>query len=96
MTLGNRLRLGLVGVGHRGRAHLGTIAGMADLFDLVAICDPSQRNLQGATDFKGTAYIDAREFFAAARLDAAIMATPPESHHGLAALAAQYGVHLST
>ncbi|MPZ14804.1 MAG: hypothetical protein GEU73_10360 [Chloroflexi bacterium] len=91
----DRLRVGLIGVGHRGRAHLATLAGLEELFDLVAICDPSARNAEtAARHCQATVYADPLELFGSARLDVAIIATPPESHHGLAGLAARHGVHL--
>src|SRR6266508_2563822 len=90
----DRLRLGLVGAGRRGQAHLTTIAGMSELYELVGVCDPSPTNVKRSPHLSGAVYADPRELFEHSRLDAAIIATPPESHHGLAALAAENGVNL--
>lgn len=95
MAVGTRLRLGLVGAGRRGQAHLLSIAGMPDLFELVAVCDATQANLHAAVERADVnAYTDARALFSHERLDVVAIVTPPDSHHVFAGLAAEYGVHM--
>jgi predicted dehydrogenase len=48
MNQRTRLRLGVVGVGRRGREHLDTIASLGDRYDLVAVCDLSEAAAQAA------------------------------------------------
>ena len=90
-----RLRVGLVGAGRRGQAHLSTILGIPDLYELTAVCDPADFNARAtAARFSGPIYADVGEFFARERLDAVVIATPPESHHVMAHAAAERGVHM--
>lgn len=91
----SRLRVGLVGAGRRGQAHLSTILGMPDLYELTAVCDPADFNARAtAARFGGPIYADVGEFLARERLDSVVIATPPESHHVMAHAAAERGVHM--
>jgi len=91
----SRHRIGLVGAGRRGQAHLSTILGMPDLYELAAVCDPADFNAHAtAARFAGPIYADVGEFFAREQLDAVVIATPPESHHVMAHAAAARGVHM--
>ena len=88
-----QLRLGVVGAGRRAQQHLATLAGLTDLFRVAAICDANPDVAQRvATQLECEAYTDARECLAKARLDAALIATPPEAHHLIATVAARAGV----
>ena len=59
---GVRLRLGLVGAGARGRQHASTIAGLADLYQFVAVCDSDEGRAQDlARRFGLEAYRDRSE-----------------------------------
>jgi predicted dehydrogenase len=91
----SRLRLGLLGAGRRGKAHLSAIAGLGDMFDLVAICDLNEANARAlAENFGAKAYADVKEFFSREKLDVVDIVTPAESHHLMALVAAQHGVSM--
>lgn len=90
-----RLRLGLVGAGARGSQHASTIAGLADLYDFVAVCDSDQGRAQKlAQRFGVHAYRDVGAFFSREHLDAVVIATPGETHHVIAKAAADHRVHM--
>ena len=90
-----KLRLGLLGAGRRGKAHLSAITGLADLFELVAICDLNEANARAlAGSFGAKAYADVREFFSRESLEVVDIVTPAESHHLMAMVAAQYGASI--
>jgi len=90
-----KLRLGLLGVGRRGKAHLSAITGLSDLFDLVAICDLNEANVRSCVaGFGAEAYADVRKFFSRGNLDVVDIVTPPESHHLMALVAAEHGVSM--
>lgn len=92
---GRRLRVGLVGAGRRGRAHLATILAMPELYELVGVCDPTDFNARAvAAHFAGSIYTDLDELLDRERLDAVVIVTPPESHHVMASAAARHGVHM--
>jgi predicted dehydrogenase len=96
MTRVKKLRLGLLGAGRRGKAHLSAIAGLADLFDLVAICDLNEANARTlAAGFGAKAYADVKEFFFREKLDVVDIVTPAESHHLMAKVAAEHGVNMA-
>lgn len=90
-----KLRIGVVGAGRRGRAHLATIRELPDLFELVGVCD-SSGDMAEALALKAAvkAYTDVSEFIAREQVDAIVIATPPETHHIVARAAAERGVHL--
>jgi predicted dehydrogenase len=90
-----KLRLGLLGAGRRGKTHLSVITGLADLFELVAICDLKESDARAsAAGFGAAPYANVKEFFSRANLDVVDIVTPPESHHLMALAAAQNGVNM--
>ncbi len=93
--LANPLRLVLVGAGRRGAAHLATLRGFTDLFEVVAVCDVYEENARVAADaHDAKAYGNIRTALNAERPDVALIVTPPESHHLMALEAARSGVHM--
>jgi predicted dehydrogenase len=87
------LRIAVLGVGRRGREHIETIRALPERYELVAVCDPSEKALSAAPPGL-PGYADPSELFRRERLDAAVIATPPDSHHTMAELACEAGVHL--
>lgn len=94
MAQGQRLRLGLLGVGKRGQAHLSAIEGLSDRYELVAACDVSETNARVAQRFGINIYTDIRKFLSRENLDVVDIVTPVETHHLMAKLAAEHGVHM--
>lgn len=93
--MADRLRMGLIGAGRRGQAHLGSIAGMPDLFEMVGVCDVNELNLRAAAQrFEVDVYADLDDFYTGARPQIVVITTPAESHHVMVATAAQRGVHV--
>src|SRR6266511_3778695 len=94
-SAGPRLRIGVAGVGGRGRDHLETLAALTDRFELVAVCDLSEAAAQAVGASSGVpAYANLEEFFAQARLVVVLIATPRDTHHLVAKMAAAHGVHM--
>jgi len=90
-----RLRIAVFGVGRRGREHLATIAALSDRFELAAISDLSETAVTAtAAVARVSAYMDPAELFRREKVDAVVIATPPDTHHLLAELAADAGVHM--
>jgi predicted dehydrogenase len=90
-----RLRLGLLGAGRRAQLHLSTIAGLAKIYQFVAVCDLSQEKADRVADrFNVKAYSDIKPFFARERLDVVDIVTPAECHHLMAKVAAEHGVNM--
>jgi len=83
------LKVGVVGVGGRGRSNLNGVAGQ----DIVALCDVDARALQEASeDFPGAAtYADFRDLIRAGGLDAVVISTPDHTHAPAAAMALRAG-----
>jgi predicted dehydrogenase len=95
MVQGKRLRLGLLGAGRRGKAHLSAITGLADLFELVAICDLNEVTARAlAGSFGAKAYTEVKKFFSRESLDVVDIVTPAESHHLMALEAAEHHVNM--
>jgi predicted dehydrogenase len=105
-SAGERLRVGFLGPGRRGSGILlpsmTKLRKLGNPVDLVAVCDVYSVRRENAADFikseTGTApktYVDYREMFADARLDAVIISTPDHWHakQSIDALAAGVNVY---
>lgn len=100
--MGQRLRIGLVGAGRRGRQHAATIGELPDRYQLVSLCDLHPQAAGALAEwFTGNVgpgadpprtYTSLREFFARESLDAVLIATPPDTHHLAAVAAVRAGV----
>ncbi len=82
---GDQLRLGVIGVGGRGRDNLMAVRSE----DVVALCDVDRLNLAAAQrDFpKAKPFTDFRELVTMPGLDAVVISTPDHTHHPIAMLA---------
>jgi hypothetical protein len=91
-----KLDIALVGVGKRGRYHLGAISRMGQ--NLVAICDANQqRTAESSGRLPGVArYKDFRKMLdeMGRRIDAVVVATPDHTHAAIAAAAMRQGKHV--
>src|SRR5579862_1067929 len=89
----SRLKVGLLGCGRRGQAHASTISALPELIELAAVCDPDEGRARGIAGSCGArVYSDVNKCLSSAGLDAAIIATPPETHHLVAREAARRGI----
>lgn len=87
-----RLRLGVIGVGHLGKAHARIAAGL-DCIELVGVVDPVESNrTQVAAAHQVEACAHHRELLG--RIDAVVIATPTRFHQAVALDLAAHGVHL--
>lgn len=88
------IRVGLVGAGCSGRAHLACLAKTEEA-QVVAVCDTDRRRAEDAAAlFGATAHINFRTLLEAQRLDAVFVCTPPFARGELEIAAARAGVHL--
>jgi len=90
-----RLRLGLIGAGRRGQAHAATTRELPELYELVAVGDVNEASARAMAAPAGArAYGDVAELLSQERPDVVVIVTPPDSHHLVARIAAERGVHL--
>jgi predicted dehydrogenase len=99
MKQGEKVKLGVVGVGSRGSYLVRIIQSFGDKnpFDIVAVCDNYEPNYQKAiklTKGKAKAYYDHRKMLDDQKLDAIIIATPLFQHAHIAIDAMDNGVHV--
>ena len=88
----NRIRLGIVGAGHLGKIHA-RLAHQLDVFDVVAVADPSSASLRDlAAEIPVTTVDEHCELIG--KIDAAIVAAPSTLHHQVATELLDAGVHL--
>jgi predicted dehydrogenase len=90
------IRLGIVGTGNRGRAHIAVIKTMPD-FQIVALADPTPQNLdQAASMVPGVkTYPDYQKMLADRKdLDAVIVVTPSFLHAEVAVAALNHGLNV--
>jgi len=92
---GPPLRLGVVGLGPRGREILDAI-GRTDAAHAAAICDVYEPLLKraAASAPKATALIEWRRLLDSADVDAIVVATPTPAHREIAVAALQAGKHV--
>ncbi|MCG8451307.1 MAG: Gfo/Idh/MocA family oxidoreductase [Pirellulales bacterium] len=88
----NRLRLAVVGTGHLGRIHARLAAGLEEV-QLVAVVDSEAAAREHVASETGAQPLsDCRDLFG--RVDAAVIATPTQSHFHVAQELMQGGLHL--
>ena len=92
----DKVRVGIVGTGAKGRQHMGILASFPDV-ELAALCDPLEkaREEKGAEFGIERRYADIPAFLddAAEVLDAVFVATPPDLNAPSALLCLQRGLH---
>lgn len=82
---GQRLRIGLIGVGRQGRRHLQTCLKRSDV-EVVAVCDPDLIHLSHATNVaharghRALPYRDVRRLLEDPAIQAVVIATPDHWH----------------
>ncbi|MGQ9576241.1 MAG: Gfo/Idh/MocA family oxidoreductase [Thermoguttaceae bacterium] len=87
-----RLRVAVIGVGHLGGLHAQKLAGMPGV-ELVGVVDPIEsRRLAAAAQCGTQPFAEHRPLLD--RLDAAVIATPAQSHHAIASELLSRGIHL--
>lgn len=92
----DRIRVGLIGVGSRGRYHALVLRRMPQV-EITSVCDnypPHYERAQELTDGRADAYWDYRELLQQDDPDAVIIATPLHEHAQMAIDALQSGVHV--
>ncbi len=88
------IRVGRVGAGGSGRAHLECLAKNPEA-QVVAVCDTDRRRAEeAAAPFGASAHINFRTLLEAQRLDAVFVCTPPFARGELEVAAARAGIHL--
>ncbi|MCG8651475.1 MAG: Gfo/Idh/MocA family oxidoreductase, partial [Pirellulales bacterium] len=88
----SRLRIAVIGAGHLGRIHA-KLLGQVDGAKLVAISDPFEAaRAQAAEQFSVPTYADYRECLP--EIDAAVIASPTQSHAEIAKTMLKAGKHL--
>lgn len=92
----DRVRVGLIGVGSRGRYHALVLQRMPQV-EITSVCDnypPHYERAKELTDGKADAYWDYRELLTQDDPDAVIIATPLHEHAQMAIDALRSGVHV--
>ena len=92
----DRLRIALVGAGRRGAsAHLPVIDALADMYELVAICDKDAATANRyAAERSVRAYTSVRDMLDREQIDIADVVVPGDAHHAIAIFLMQRGVHV--
>lgn len=94
-----KVKLGVVGVGDRGKLHIRTINAFAEEnpFEIVAICDNYEPNYQEGLELTGgkaKGFYDYRKMLEMKGLDAIIVATPLHEHAHIVIDALDAGIHV--
>jgi predicted dehydrogenase len=93
---GTPIRVGIAALGRAGWGiHANAMAGLADQFSIVAVCDPDPARQQEARDrFACRAYTDYAELVADDEVELMVVATPSQLHASHTATALQAGKHV--
>ena len=99
MAPSDRVRVGFIGVGSRGRTLLLNIQSIQDHMnvDIVAVCDNWPEHKERAvalTDGKAEGFLDYREMLEKVPMDAVIIATPLHEHAHMTIDALNMGIHV--
>ena len=95
----DRVRLGFIGVGNRGRTLLRNVKASAESInaEIVAVCDdyePFYERAQTLTDGKVPAFKNYMEMLDTVEMDGVVIATPPDEHAGPTTAAFERGIHV--
>jgi len=94
---GNRIRLGMIGVGGMGTSHLRQLVENAGKYncDVVAVCDVYRRRLKRAQGLcKCDTYMDYHDLLGRDDIDAVLIATPDHWHSTITIDAMKAGKHV--
>ena len=99
MAPSDRVRVGFIGVGSRGRTLLLNIQSIQDQMnvDIVAVCDNWPEHKERAvalTDGKAEGFLDYREMLEKVPMDAVIIATPLHEHAQMTIDSLNMGIHV--
>ena len=92
----DRIRLGVIGVGSRGRYHVLVLNNIPNV-EITAVCDnypPNYDRAKELTNGKAEAYWDYRELLEKNKPDAVIIATPLHQHAHIAIDCLKAGIHV--
>ena len=89
------LDIALIGCGRRARrVYFPVLPKLGDWVRVVAVCDPHADNrAAAAAHFSAPAFDSLRALLRAKPMAAALVATPPSSHHAVSCLLSAHGVH---
>ncbi len=89
------LNIALIGCGRRAqRVYFQVLPALAEWVRVVAVCDPAPGNRDAAAvHFGAPAFDSLRALLHAKPMTAALVATPPSSHHAVSCLLSAHGVH---
>ncbi|MFQ6041162.1 MAG: Gfo/Idh/MocA family protein [Candidatus Poribacteria bacterium] len=92
----SKLNIALIGAGRRGAgAHLPVIAKLADVYNLVAICDMDETTAKSMAErYNANAYTNVRDLVKQEQLDVADITVPGSAHHAIACFVADAGVNI--
>jgi len=91
-----KVNVGIIGSGGRGRANLGGVGGQKDAVHIAALCDVDRGGLDGAARQFPDArkYTDFRELITQEKdLDAVVVSTPDHCHAPASVMAMKRGLH---
>ena len=93
--MGDGLKIGLIGAGGFGQAHLRAYRELGDQAQVVAVCDIDAAVAERvAREVGAEAYTDPGALLAAAPVDAVDICTPHDQHAALTIAAAEHGKHV--
>ena len=99
MAPSDRVRIGFIGVGSRGRTLMLNIQSIQEQMnvDIVAVCDnwpEHKERAEALTDGKAKGFLDYREMLEKVPMDAVIIATPLHEHAQMTIDALNLGIHV--
>lgn len=93
----NKVKLGIIGYGNMGTAHVDNIMnGKVPKMEVVAVCDTSDKRLEVLNDLypQIKTFSDAEDLYKSGLVDSVLIATPHYDHTSLAIKAFEYGLNV--
>src|SRR5258708_31112305 len=90
-----QLRVAIVGMGSRSKAHVPLLKIMQDKFEVAAVCDAlAERARAAAAEYDVPWYDNVEQMLAKENIDIVDIVLPPDAHHVVGAIAAEHKCHL--
>jgi len=94
--MGNKVRIGIIGLGNMGSNHVGSV-GRIENAQLTAVCDIDREKARKFAKLSGAkAFYDAADLFRSGLVDGVIIAVPHYDHTPLTIAAFEAGLHVLT
>jgi len=88
----NKIKIGIIGIGHLGARHLKVYSELSEKVDIIGICDLKEERTQKLADHYKVPFVTDYQSFVG-RVDAVNICTPTESHFDVGKFFLEHNIH---